>query len=71
MDRVTIDTQVDAATTCDQCTDPATHRVLLNNFPLYFVCVPHVPLVLGFIETHLTGNRDAASRSGDESSGRQ
>jgi hypothetical protein len=56
---------------CDQCMDPATHRVLLDNIPLYLVCVQHVSLVLGFIEAHLTGDCDAASPSGDESSGGQ
>jgi hypothetical protein len=72
MDRVTIDTQlVAAATSCDQCMDPAKYRVLFDNSPLYLVCIPHVSLVLGFIEAQQAGTCECCQPKLDESTGRQ
>jgi hypothetical protein len=70
MDRVTIDTQT-AYSICDQCMDPATHRVLQDNVTLYLVCTRHLSLVRGFIEAHLTEDNDGANPGSDESTGGQ
>ncbi|WP_433615331.1 hypothetical protein ACQP2P_11260 [Dactylosporangium sp. CA-139114] len=51
-------------TACDQCMELATRRVLLDDFPLYYVCAAHEARVLGFIRAQLAGDGDA-----DESAG--
>jgi hypothetical protein len=71
--RVTIDTQLAAAASCDQCMDPAKYRVLLDNSPLYLVCIPHVSLVLGVIEAQQTqtGTCACCQPDRDDSNGGQ
>jgi hypothetical protein len=69
--RVTIDAQLAAATSCDQCMDPAKYRVMLDDYPLYLVCITHVSLVLGFIEAQQTGTCECCQPDRDESTGAQ
>jgi len=69
-ERVTVDTQIEGAM-CDQCMDPATHRVLLDDIPLYLVCIPHVSVVLGFIEAQQAGQCGADCPTCNASRGRQ
>lgn len=46
-ERITVDTDA-TGETCDQGNEPATHRVLVDGFPLYLVCAGHVARVQGF-----------------------
>jgi hypothetical protein len=68
--RVTVDTQV-ADAMCDQCMDPATHRVLVDDIPLFLVCIPHVSVVLGFIEAQQARACGADCPTCNASRGRQ
>jgi hypothetical protein len=58
--RITTDTDI-SGTMCDQCMEAATHRVLLDGFPLYLVCAGHVERVQGFITAQLIEDGAAPS----------
>lgn len=59
-ERIATDTHI-CGTMCDQCMEAATHRVLLDGFPLYLVCAGHVSRVRGFITAQLVEDGAAPS----------